>query len=60
MDAGLIVIAIFVGLLVMVVWSWLSKRGRLFYTDHTRAQPGRRLEGSDHVGGGSDHGGGSD
>ncbi|GGX44043.1 hypothetical protein GCM10007385_09970 [Tateyamaria omphalii] len=54
-DPGLIAIAVFVGLVGGVIWSWRSKKDHIVPLDHTRAQPGRRLEGSDHVaGGGSD------
>lgn len=51
MDPGWIVIAVFVGIIGLIIWSWLSKRGPKVPLDHTKSQPGRRLEGSDHVGG---------
>ncbi|MEO0390027.1 MAG: hypothetical protein AAF218_03710 [Pseudomonadota bacterium] len=52
-DTGLIVIAIFVLLIGLVIWSWRSKNERTGISDHTRTQPGRRLEGADHTHGGA-------
>ena len=52
MDPGLIAIAIFVALVALVIWTWRSRKQPTVPTDHTRSQPGRRLEGTDHVGGG--------
>ena len=47
-DPGLIAI----GLIDEAIWSWRGKKSLTVPTDHTRTQPGRRLEGTSHVGGG--------
>ena len=50
-DPGLIVLVIVGGIFAMAIWSWRTKADHKAPLDHTKAQPGRRLDGIDNVGG---------